>query len=403
MEFFLSFLSTTMLCLSISGLVYWVVVFARVRRTLSDRPTIRDGLSAAPPVGEAGSVSIIIPAHNEERVIEASVQALRQQRWPDLEIIYVLDRCTDRTEALLRSHAAADERIRIVINDHCPEGWAGKCHAAWIGARHATGRWLLFSDADTTFAPDLVRASVSIASARGWGLLSLLSTLTCEHLFERIAQPVATIVLMRLFPMYRMFADKRARPFANGQFMLFERQWYERIGGHEGVKDDLLEDLAFARSLHSAGGKQGVLLADGMLRCSMYDSWSAFAAGWSRIFIEACRRKPRRLRKIGGRLMLGGAGLPIVHVGTLLTAWLAGWLDSPWGLALIPAVVISALTFQLVPLGMMYALSGTPVKAVLGYPVGCWLVGRIILRGANDLVSGRPVAWGGKEYVLEPR
>ena len=398
----LNILAATLLGFSVAGLVYWSIVYWRVRRTLANRPTVREGLSVAPPESDC-SVSIVIPAHNEERVIEASVEALRRQRWPDLEIIYVLDRCSDRTLELLQPHAAADDRVKIVENDHCPEGWAGKCHAAWVGAKHATGKWLLFSDADTIFDPDLTRAAVALSAKRGWSLMSLLSTLTCDHAFERIAQPVATISLMRMYPLYRVSSHDRTRPFANGQFMLFDREAYEAIDGHHGVKNELLEDLAFARLIHARDGKLGVLLADGMLTCSMYDTWKSFATGWRRIFIEACRRKPRRLRKIGIRLFVGGIGLPLVYVATLIVAGMSGWFGSIPGMASVAGVVASGVVIQALTLTSMYALGGAPASAAISYPVGCLLVGRILLAGASDLAAGRPVAWGGKEYVLKPR
>ena len=85
------------------------------------------------------------------------------------------------------------------------------------------------------------------------------------------------------------------RHFANGQFMLFRRDVYDAIGGHEAVKGELLEDIALARVVgmrrHDYAG--GCLMADGMLFCRMYRSWEAFRRGWRRIYTEAAKRKPQ--------------------------------------------------------------------------------------------------------------
>jgi chlorobactene glucosyltransferase len=396
---------------SAAGLAYWLLMAYRVRRTMRTRPTIRAGLDLPAPQREAGNdrsqVSIIVPVHNEQDVIDAAATALRNQRYEPLQIIFVLDRCTDGTLEALRRHADTDERVILIEDDSCPADWAGKCHAARLGAERATGAYLLFTDADTVFEPDLVQAAVTLAAHRGIHLLSLLSTLTCTRAFERIAQPVASLSLMRMYPIERVnrpSTDRgRGRPFANGQFMLFDRAWYEKVGGHAAVKDALLEDIALARAVHGQGGQCGIFLADGMLTCSMYDSLDDFRLGWKRIFIEACKRKPWRLRKHALRMMVRGLLLPIVQAAALVVGVSLAFSHRPaLGLALIPLALGGWLT-QLLTLMHIYGLCRAPRGAALLYPIGCWLVARIMLAGASDLAHRRPIPWAGRSYVLEPR
>ena len=388
---------------SAAGLVFWIVVWVRVVRVMSNRPTIRRGLEMPAPEGGWPKLSIIVPAHNEERMIDACATSLRSQEYENLEIVFVLDRCTDGTARRLAAHAEADARVVVIENQDCPEDWAGKCHAAYLGAQRASGEWLLFTDADTRFEPTLARAAVGLSIEQRADLLSLLTTLTVDHHFEWIAQPVATMNLVRLYPIERVNRDERPRPFANGQFMLFRRQWYERLGGHAAVKDALLEDLAFARLLHRRGGRGGVMLADGMLLCSMYETLAAFKTGWKRIFIEACRRKPRRLRENGWRVLGNGVALPLVQLAAVLVGGWLVWGGQWWlGLAMV-ATPLAGWIAQTSALRRIYALGGAPKGAVWLYPLGCWIVGRIMLEAASDLRHGRPVVWAGKEYVLEPR
>ena len=396
---------------SAGGLAFWLTVAWRVRWSMRDRPTIRAGLDLPVPSHRDADawpkVSIIVPVHDEEDVIERSAAALRGQQYDALEIIFVLDRCTDDTAAILHHHADADGRVILIENDSCPDDWAGKCHAARLGAERATGEYLLFTDADTVFDPDLVRAAVALAVHRGIHLLSLLSTLRCTRAFERIAQPVASLALMRMYPIERINRPRaepgRGRPFANGQFLLFDRPWYEKIGGHAAVKDALLEDIALARALHEAGGQCGVFLADGMLTCSMYESLAEFALGWKRIFIEACKRKPARLRKNALRMLTNGIALPVVQAAALIVGVQILFSHPPHlGLALIPLALGGWLT-QLFTLMHIYGLAGAPRSAALLYPVGCWIVGRIMFSGASDLEHHRPIPWAGREYILKPR
>lgn len=278
----LTVLSVLFGLLAIGAGVWWAVVICRIARAMSSGLSLKRGLLDQ---ARASSISIIVPAHNEERTIGSCIASLRAQDVEGLQIIVVADRCTDSTEDIVRSHAEEDERVLLVSNGTCPSTWAGKCHAARIGAEHATGSWLAFIDADTSSDPRLLHAAVSEAKRRETALLSLLTDLDCRHWFERSTQPVATMALLTIFPPDSVNRETRNRTFANGQFMLFDRAWYERIGGHAAVKDDLLEDIAFARCVKDAGGRVNVLRADGLLTCSMYEDRASFRRSLMRIFL----------------------------------------------------------------------------------------------------------------------
>ena len=395
-----------LLAFASASLIFGMVIWWRIQRMMRGKPTIRRGLELPAPAAGWPQVSIIVPVHDEERVIDACAESLRGQQYDNLQIIFVLDRCTDGTLPILRCHAEADDRVSLLQIDSCPPDWAGKCHAARAGAEKATGDWLLFTDADTQFDPQLVRATMALALEKKLGLLSLLSTLTYERAFERIVQPVAIMSLIRMYPIERVNRPEpgRSRPFANGQFMLFDRQWYERIGGHEAVKDALLEDIAFARRLSEAGGHGGLFIADGMLTCSMYDSLAALKTGWKRIFIEACKRKPQRLRKNAWRAMGIGLAIPLAQLvallfGCLLLLW---WSLPLMGLVLI-GLSLAGSSVHLMSLLRIYGLCGAPRYAAILQPLGCWVIASVMFAAARDLKNRRPIVWAGREYVLEPR
>lgn len=399
----LSVLTWILLTLAGCSVLWWLIMLFRLARVTATRPTVRAGVDLPIPGGDWPSVSVIVPAHNEERVIERCARSLLEQDYPDLQCIFVLDRCTDGTAERLRALDPGGDRLRIIENDSCPDDWAGKCNAARIGAESATGAVLLFMDADTCASPGLLRAAVALLRTRGLGLLSLLSTLTCDEDFELRAQTVATMTLLSIYPPDKVNHPQHPRPFANGQFMLFEREWYERIGGHVAVKDDLLEDIAFARCIHATGGRGNVLMADGLFTCSMYSSRDAFHRGWQRIFIEACRRKPVRLVKHAVRLYLMGILIPAVALaGLAVGAIVAGLGIGAPGFELL-VVSIVALCLQVLALTWVHRMGGQPVRSVLLFPAGCLEVGRILRRGAEVLRTGEPVVWGGRQYVLEAR
>jgi len=377
----------------VGSLCLWIGVAYRLWLITRTNPTIREGLTLPDPAD--ASVSVVIPAHNEERVVDKCALSLRNQSHRNIQIIFVLDRCTDRTLEILKRHADEDDRITIVENDSCPEGWTGKCNAAKIGAAKATGDWLLFTDADTQFDEELIRCAVASAINRDASLLSILSTLTITKNYERIVQPIASTCLVRQFPIDRINSEHKTRPFANGQFLLFSRSKYDDIGGHDAVKDHLLEDIAFAKVVHRSGGKIQVLFADGLLKCSMYPTFSAFQNGWKRIYIEACNRSIKRLKQNAVTVLIVGDVLPAAGVAGIIV----GRLTSP---SLFWTSIASLLATAFV-IAWLYRINRAPMIFAVFSPIGALVVAKLFLDAARMLQRKKPIRWGGKEYILEPR
>ena len=387
-----------------AGLAYWSVFFHRVRRMGSQVPRVEDALQTPPPAEGWPRVSVVIPVHDEARTIAASVRGLLAQDYPPdrLEAIYVLDRCRDATPQLLAEAAGGDPRIRTIENDSCPPDWAGKCHAAARGAAAATGRFLLFSDADVRLDPRLVRAAVATAIARRTDLLSLLGRLSDSHWFERVLQPVAALSLMRMYPLDRANRERSPRGFANGQFMLFRREAYEAIGGHAAVREDLLEDLAFARRLAAEGRRLGVAAVPSMMEVHMYGSLAAMRSGWRRIFLEACGRSPRRLRRYAARL----AGSTLLAPAILAAAALAvaAAAEARWAEAgALAALAAAAAAAQTLALATAFRQMAVPLAALPWFAPGCLMLARELAAAAADLDRGRPIRWGGRDYVVHPQ
>ncbi len=376
------------------SLFFWVGLAYRLKAMVRTKATIREGLDL--PVPADASVSIVIPAHNEERVIDRCATSLRNQSHKNVQIIFVLDRCSDCTYEILQKHAKDDERVSIIENDYCPNGWAGKCNAARIGAEKATGEWLLFTDADTKFDKELVRCAVASAINRNASLLSILSTLTITKMFERIVQPIASTFLVRQYPVDKVNREHRSRPFANGQFLLFSRKAYEGIGGHEAVKEALLEDIAFAKKIaQEPDGRVQLLFADGLLKCSMYPTFAAFNSGWKRIYIESHSRDVKKLRGSALTALLVGVIMPLVSVVGIFI----GMSGSPslfW-------TSILAVTMFIFVIAWLYKINGAPLVFVLLSPIGAIVVAWILFGAASMLQNRKPICWGGKEYILEPR
>ena len=413
MPWFLLIPTYLLLAITSISLVYYSVVRARAVKTARTLPTLRDGLELPEPAGGWPTVCIVVPAHNEEGNIAGHAESLlRQEYLGDLRLVWALDRCTDRTRERL-DEAIASAPVgapvsEIVEVEHCPDDWAGKVHAVHAGVRRSEGarhaERLLFADADTWFESGAVRAAVAMQDQRNVDMLSLLCTLTHDKGFELRAQPAAGLELVRQFPLDRVNDPSKGLRFANGQFMLFDREAYDAIGGHEAVKDALLEDLQFARLMRHPSHDMtlGVLMAGGVVRCRMYETWEEFRRGWKRIYTEAAHRRVRALTRDGWRLRFVGTALPFLPFACM--GWgfsvFAGKTDIALGVTMLVVGALARFIF-LSAMGIVYAMQHTPRSAIRWYPMGAWRVGGIMLEAARDLREGTPTQWGGKAYARE--
>ena len=177
--------STILAVASVTECVLWMVLAIRALREWRCALFIADALRL--PAIPLPLLTVVIPAHNEELMAANCARSVLASDYPSLELIFVLDRCTDGTRAALEPIAAADSRLRIVENSSCPADWAGKCNAARVGADNARGELILFTDADTHFDPRLLRASVQLLRSRALSMLSLFSSPTHKHWFEMVA------------------------------------------------------------------------------------------------------------------------------------------------------------------------------------------------------------------------
>ena len=390
----------------IATIILWGSVWIRVEHWMRVVPTLQLGQDLAATNPPRGRVCVIVPAYNEARAIAGLVRSLRSETYPELSVVLALDRCRDATAAIACAAIDEDERFEIVEVDHCPAHWAGKVHAVHAGFTRSHGAadadYLLFADADTVFTPGCIAASVAMMRDRKLDLLSLLSTLSHDTWFERVVQTAAVFELLRQYPLTLANARKDRRAFANGQFMLFTREAYRAVGGHEAVKHALLEDLALARLIEEQRRKAGVYLAAGLFRCRMYASWSEFRRGWKRIYIEAANRKARRLGQSSWWIRFLGSILPgwMLVAGPLGVVVIAG--DPRVGWALITLWPV-ALLLWLGALVRISTLARAPRWTAPLHIVGAWLTANLLSEAAHDLRARKPTRWGGREYDLRAR
>jgi cellulose synthase/poly-beta-1,6-N-acetylglucosamine synthase-like glycosyltransferase len=251
--------------------------------------TLRSPRFAGAP---APRVTAIIPAKDEEATLADCLQTVCAQTYPNLDILVVDDRSTDRTPEIAAEFAARDPRVRLLSIRELPEGWTGKTHALHVAAGEVASDWLWFVDADTRHHPDALSIVMEYARAEGASLVSLMPELRCETFWEKVLQPLEAIVLMRSFSPLAVNDNRSRVAFANGQFLLIERPAYDAAGGHAAVRDRFVEDIYMAKRVKAGGHPIRVALGAELSSTRMYTSLPQIIRGWSRILYDALGRRP---------------------------------------------------------------------------------------------------------------
>src|ERR1700719_1767793 len=224
------------------------------------------------------TVSVIVPARNEEACLGACLESLAAQAGIGFEIIVVNDASTDRTREIAQSFP----QVRVVDADAPPSGGTGKNNPMAAGARAALGEWLLFTDADTFhFSGSLARA-VGEARQHGAALLSYSPEQEVHGFWENA---VMSVIFAELAATYRpsLVSDPRSpAAAANGQYILITREAYDAIGGHAAVSSSLLEDVALAKAVKASGREILFRFGGDAVRTRMYRSFAQLREGWTK-------------------------------------------------------------------------------------------------------------------------
>ena len=232
-------------------------------------------------------VSVLIPARNEESRLSPCLSTISDSDYPILEILVLDDHSTDGTAQLVQQRAKGDSRIRLLSGKPLPEGWVGKPWACHQLSQEAKGDYLLFVDADTRFSDITIAHAVNLAHQEKADLISLWPYLESLTWSEKLVIPFVHLFILFYLPHWAK-GSLRCFGAANGQFVLFRRDAYEKIKGHESVRNHMVEDIAIARNMRAAGFK--VLNLDGtnpghrnaLVECRMYTRFSEVWEGFTK-------------------------------------------------------------------------------------------------------------------------
>jgi glycosyltransferase involved in cell wall biosynthesis len=208
--------------------------------------------------GNSPRVSVIVPACNEEADIETTLTRLLALDYDNYEVIAVDDRSSDRTGEIMEKIASAvpSDRLRVIRIADLSAGWMGKPHAMWTAGLQATGDWLLFTDADVRFKPEVLRRALAYAESEAADHLVLFPRMIMRRPGEKMM--IAFFQTLFVFG-HRPWkvADPAAKDHIGvGAFNMVRRPVYEAIGTFQALCFDVLDDMKLGKMVKNAGYAQ---------------------------------------------------------------------------------------------------------------------------------------------------
>lgn len=329
---------------------------------------------------------MIVPARDEEEAIESNVRSLMNQSYPELELIVVNDRSSDRTGEILDRLAQEFPRLKVIHQRDLPEGWLGKCWALHTASQVARGEWILFCDGDVILAPRAVEAALATAEAENLDHLTMAPRLITHSWWEE-AVITSLSFLFYVFQHPAYVADQR-RPGAYlgiGAFNMVKHSLYRSWGGHEPLRLEVVDDVFLGMLVKRHGGRTGFFLGFEQAQLRWYPNLWAYIRGVEKNSFAGLRFSLLLLiAAIIGQILLFHSPLVFVFLSE-------GWTRIAFGLALIISHACYAVHCHRNRVSIDKALALLPAIAVQFFAFS---------RSAWKTIQRGGIEWRGTFYPL---
>ena len=292
------------------------------------------------------TVSVVIPARNEERNLEQALESVLALDYPDLEIIVVNDRSTDGTGAILEEMAERDLRLTVVTIETLPAGWIGKPYALHRGAQHARGEFILFTDADIVFDPSALGKAMAHVQAHQFDHVTLIPQGTMPGFFLKTVSATFGIFMLLIFKPWKA-RNPRSRSYMGvGSFNLIRTSAYRAMGGHQPVALRPDDDLKFGKLVKDHGYRQDVLNGRGMVTVEWYRSVGELIDGLMKNMFAGMEYSV-------SLVIAATLAALLIHIWPWIGVWVAdGWPQVWYAVAVV--MMVGSFGVAMAPFGVKF-------------------------------------------------
>ena len=345
---------------------------------------------------ETPKVSIILPARNEENFIGKCLESFIDQDYINYEIIAIDDSSNDKTWDIIEKYTKKSNKVVSVKAKPKPDGWMGKNWACFEGFKHATGELILFTDADTTYSKKVISFAVAHLLSEKLDVLTVIPRLICLDSITKITLPMLSTFLHSRYSALNVNNPKKEIGYFFGSFFIIRKQIYEKIGTHEKVKHEIIEDGALGKITKESGFAlkmvRGEHLLDALYSRSPKEMWN----GLERLMVPLYHQnKSYAIGVFFAVFFILFIPIPFLIYSIIL-------IES--SISFIPLVISASVsTITLFTAAFMETKMALNLKSryALLAPIGGLIVAFGFLSGILQANKSSAVSWRGRDYSVK--
>lgn len=364
--------------------VLWIAEAIDLARGVRTLASIDD----VPPLEKerCPSISILFAARDEAEKLPGALQTLLSLDYPRYEVIAADDRSVDATGAILGEAAKRDARLKPVRIDSLPGGWLGKPYALQRAYERSSGEWLVFTDADVHFAPDLLQRTIALAEARGFEHVTLLGRAKMFTFGEKIAMTFFGVAILAGTRPWSAH-DTHSQGYSGvGAFQMVRRSAYEKMGTHRRLAMEVIDDMKLGKLAKEAGVRSAAAKAGDAVSVHWHAGVGNMIRGTTKNFFASSGYRPWVTSlQILGLLLMFDLPVAVLAVGH-------GWARIFAAIAvLLPLIITAAVALEF----------RAPVGYAITFPIGALIFAWMLARSMIVTLWQGGIVWRGTFYPLD--
>jgi glycosyltransferase involved in cell wall biosynthesis len=331
-------------------------------------------------------ISILFAARDEAEKMPAALSSLLKLDYPNYEVVAVDDRSADATGKILDEAAARDEKLKVIHVTELPKGWLGKPHALAAAYEKASGEWLIFTDADVYFEPDLVGRALAFAEHERADHLTLLVRLDLRGFWEPVALGYLGVVFAMGARPWKTREPKSRAYMGVGAFQMIRRATYEAIGTHRRLAMEVVDDMKLGKLVKMGGFRSSAAPSEHLLRVRWQEGFGNIVKGLTKNMFAG-------LGFSVAQAIAAACGIFALSIAPVLGVIFArGAAQIAAAAAVVAAMVFEALLMPRAKASRWFGVT---------HALGALVIVYIILRSMVVTLGRGGVVWRGTFYPLK--
>jgi chlorobactene glucosyltransferase len=265
-------------------------------------------------------------------------------------------------------------KIKVFDAGQKPEGWIGKNWACYIGYQNSRGNYLLFTDADTVHSSHSIQDSLHTLLEEKLDVLTAVPNLLYPTFIIKMVLPILSIFMFSRYSPLRVNDPKIKLGYLFGSFFIISKDVYKKVGTHESVKSEIVEDGALGKKIKECGYRLKMFRGEDLLSAYWARDFHTLWNSLKRLIIPIyfTNKKNSILLTIGIFLLMVFPFVILIH--SFINIVQENNAHNPFLIILLVLVILDVAVIYYTNYYQLKKAKTHNVLYSLGTPVGCFVL-----------------------------